>query len=153
MFPSPDEEAQAKLAAAALKTGPASKRSEPRHARPSSAGPYVAPGTAAEEQLAAIWEQVFGIERIGTQDDFFALGGESLLALQIVNRIRDAFGTEVSIREFFERPSIAGVAALLVAERDDTREAMDAIVPRAREAHRLGGSAREAVALSVKRES
>ncbi len=153
MFPSPDEEAQAKLAAAALKTGPASKRSELRHARPSSAGPYVAPGTAAEEQLAAIWEQVFGIERIGTQDDFFALGGESLLALQIVNRIRDAFGTEVSIREFFERPSIAGVAALLVAERDGTREAMDAIVPRAREAHRLGDSARGAVALSVKRES
>lgn len=153
MFPSPDEDSEAQLAATALKAGPRSAGSERRHSRPPSVGVYVAPATTVEERLAAIWEQVFGIDGIGTQDDFFALGGESLLALQIVNRIREVFRVDVSVRHFFEHPSIAGVASSLEATRDDSGEDVDAIVPRSRESHRLAGSARDAMTLSMERSS
>lgn len=149
MFPSPVEDSEAQLAATALKAGQRFAGSERRHPRPSSVGVYVAPATAVEEQLAAIWEQVFGIDGIGTQDNFFALGGESLLALQIVNRIRDAFRVEVPVRQFYENSSIAGVASIIEAARDNGPPVVDAIVPCPRESLRPAGPARDAMTLSV----
>lgn len=145
LFPSATEEAEAQLSAAVLKAAPPSMGSERRYPRPSSVGLYVAPATSVEERLAAIWAEVFGIEGIGTQDDFYALGGESLLALQIVNRIREAFRVEVSVRQFFERPSIAGVASILEAPGEESGEPLDAIVPRRRESHRRVASAPDAM--------
>ncbi|WP_437675093.1 type I polyketide synthase [Sorangium sp. So ce131] len=67
------------------------------------------PGDAAAE-IAAIWARAFGFDRVDPQQDFFALGGESLLALQILNRVRDTFQVELSLRDFFERPTVAALA-------------------------------------------
>jgi amino acid adenylation domain-containing protein len=75
--------------------------------------PYVAPGTALEQQLARLWGEVLGRERIGTRDDFFALGGHSLLLGQVRVRIREELGADVTLRELFEHPTIAGLAVLV----------------------------------------
>ncbi|MFP3939552.1 MAG: amino acid adenylation domain-containing protein, partial [Thermoanaerobaculia bacterium] len=74
-------------------------------------GPAEAPRTATEEVLAALWEEVLGVEAVGVHDDFFALGGHSLLATQVVARATRSFGVEVSLRTLFERPTVAALAA------------------------------------------
>lgn len=65
---------------------------------------------AVTAQMTAIWARAFGLDSMDPQKDFFALGGESLLALQILNRVRDTFGVELSLRAFFERPTVAALA-------------------------------------------
>ncbi|MGW1198622.1 amino acid adenylation domain-containing protein [Streptomyces sp. NPDC002536] len=71
---------------------------------------YEAPGTVTEEFLAEVWQELLGAERVGIHDDFFALGGDSLLALRTVSRINAAFGTELSPRVLFDRPTVAQTA-------------------------------------------
>ncbi|WP_286191325.1 non-ribosomal peptide synthetase [Comamonas sp. JC664] len=79
-----------------------------------AAGVYLPPRTEAEKKLAAIFEGVLRIERVGLGADFFALGGHSLLATQLVSRIREELGVELSLREVFESPSVDRLALRLV---------------------------------------
>ncbi|HEY6188738.1 MAG TPA: non-ribosomal peptide synthetase, partial [Pyrinomonadaceae bacterium] len=71
---------------------------------------YVAPQTPTEETLVRIWEEVMRLERIGTQDNFFQLGGHSLMATQVISRVRAAFSIELPLRRLFERPTVAALA-------------------------------------------
>jgi amino acid adenylation domain-containing protein len=71
---------------------------------------HVAPRTPVEEALAAIWGEVLRLERVGLGDDFFALGGHSLLIMRLIARIRAAFGLEISIRAVFAAPTLEGMA-------------------------------------------
>ncbi len=89
---------------------------------------YAAPRTASERTLADIWEQLLGIERIGVNDDFLALGGDSMMAALIIARIRDTTGAPVSILAFFEHPTIAGLAELIDRGGEDRFHANDPIV-------------------------
>ncbi|WP_326613088.1 non-ribosomal peptide synthase/polyketide synthase [Streptomyces scopuliridis] len=77
---------------------------------------YIAPRTPGEEVLADIWQEVLGVERIGAEDDFFELGGNSIQILQINSRIRAAFGVGFSVRAFYDSPTVAGLA-VAVEER------------------------------------
>ena len=72
---------------------------------------YVAPRDAAEKRLAGIWAEVLGLEQIGIYDNFFRIGGNSLLAAQVISRARQAFQVELSVASIFKDPSLAGQAA------------------------------------------
>ena len=77
---------------------------------PVSTGGYEAPQGETEMKLAAIWCEVLRIDRVGRDDDFFALGGNSLAGTQLVSRIRTALGVEIPLRLMFEGPTVAGFA-------------------------------------------
>ena len=66
---------------------------------PRAAGPDGAPQTAMERWLAAVWQEVLGVERVGVQDNFFDLGGHSLLAIRVLARIEQRIGQRVDFRE------------------------------------------------------
>jgi acyl carrier protein len=76
---------------------------------------HVPPRNDAEQMMARIWEDVLGREAVGVHDDFFALGGHSLIATRITARVRDRFGVELPLRRLFEHPTIAGLTAIVAA--------------------------------------
>ncbi|CAG0933461.1 phthiocerol/phenolphthiocerol synthesis type-I polyketide synthase E [Thermoflexales bacterium] len=81
-----------------------------RHARPNIRTPYVAPRHETELLLVNIFARMMGLDLVGVHDDFFELGGDSLLAAQIISRVREAFQLDLSLTNLFERPTIAFLA-------------------------------------------
>jgi len=77
---------------------------------------YEEPCGKAEQELAQIWSEVLRIECIGRKDNIFSLGGDSLHMILIASRIRRDFGVEIPIEDFFEAPTIEGLAATLREE-------------------------------------
>ncbi|MBV9774490.1 MAG: amino acid adenylation domain-containing protein, partial [Gemmatimonadetes bacterium] len=97
-------------------------------------GTYVAPRTPTEETLAEIWADVLRLDRVGAEDDFFALGGHSLLGTRVTTRMRDAFGVELPLRVVFEHPTLARLADRVEEElRAGAGVRIPPIVPAARE--------------------
>ncbi|MFE4519447.1 amino acid adenylation domain-containing protein, partial [Kitasatospora sp. NPDC056783] len=89
-------------------------------ARPDRTTPYVAPRPGTEQRLAAIWAEVLGVERVGARDNFFTLGGDSILSIQIVSRARAA-GLALTTKDVFRYQNIAELA-LTVGESADSPE-------------------------------
>jgi aryl carrier-like protein len=75
---------------------------------------YVPPRTDAEQKVAAIWQDLLRSERIGIYDNFFDLGGYSLLVVQLQNRLRRQFQKEISLVELFQHPTVASQGSLVV---------------------------------------
>jgi amino acid adenylation domain-containing protein len=90
------------------------------------AAAYVAPATASERALATVWAEVLGVDQVGRDDDFFALGGHSLKATQVVSRVHKRLGLDLSLRDVFGHPTLRAQAAVL-ADRD--RRAATVITP------------------------
>jgi acyl-CoA synthetase (AMP-forming)/AMP-acid ligase II/NAD(P)-dependent dehydrogenase (short-subunit alcohol dehydrogenase family)/acyl carrier protein len=67
---------------------------------------YIAPRTATEQQVAEIWSRLLRLQEVGIHDNFFVLGGNSLLATQLVSRLREAFRIEIPIRTIFEAQTV-----------------------------------------------
>ncbi|OBP13477.1 hypothetical protein A5320_18175 [Rheinheimera sp. SA_1] len=88
---------------------------------------YVAPRSALEATVAGIWQTVLGLAQVGIHDNFFALGGHSLLATRLISRIRQVFAVELHLRELFEAPTVAELAAQLSFA--DGRFVLPAIMP------------------------
>src|SRR5207237_9156513 len=82
------------------------ERAQPAHE-------LAAPLTETEQAVAAIWAELLKVEHIGRTDDFFDLGGDSLLAIRAVARIRDVFGVDLQTRTLFENPTVGDLAAVL----------------------------------------
>jgi aryl carrier-like protein len=71
---------------------------------------YEAPRTTAEKVLSEIWQAVLGVERVGVQDNFFSLGGDSILSIQVIARARQA-GLELAPRQLFQNQRLGELAA------------------------------------------
>ena len=82
-----------------------------RRQRPESAQPYTAPQSETETSLAEIWGTLLGLEQVSIHDNFFELGGHSLLATRLLARLHENMQVDLSLREFFETPTIATLAA------------------------------------------
>jgi acyl carrier protein len=79
------------------------------------AGENAPPGTPVETVLAQIWEELLQAKGIGVNDNFFDLGGHSLAATRLLSRVRDRFQVNVTMRSFFDRPTLRGLADLIAA--------------------------------------
>jgi amino acid adenylation domain-containing protein len=108
-------------------TGKVDRRALPEPSAPATVAPAdAAARTPVEEALVGIWETLLGVEGIGIDDDFFERGGHSLLATRVVSRILATLGVEIPLRQIFETPTVAGLAAAveeaLAATRGGGRE-------------------------------
>jgi amino acid adenylation domain-containing protein len=83
---------------------------------------YVRPRGPVEETVARIWAEVLGVERVGTQDNFFDLGGHSLLAIQVLSRLRQAFSINLPLRTLFEEPTVANLARVITQSQAESTE-------------------------------
>jgi acyl carrier protein len=83
--------------------------------RPAVSTTYQAPATETERRLAAIWSELLGIDRIGAHDDFFDLGGHSLMATRVLARIDHVLGARLSLRDVFDAPTIHLLAGKVTA--------------------------------------
>ena len=81
--------------------------------RPALREPYIAPTTAVQCKIVEVWQRVLAIEEIGINDDFFELGGNSLLATQLVMELREAFQMTIPLRNFFETPTVAALSTVI----------------------------------------
>ncbi|MFD0904252.1 amino acid adenylation domain-containing protein, partial [Actinomadura sediminis] len=99
----------------------------PELAAADPAAAYRAPSGPREEAVAAVFADLLGVDRdrIGADDDFFALGGNSLIAMRVVSRVRRAFDTEIPVRALFEAPTVAGLAALLGSGAEPVRPPLE----------------------------
>ena len=109
----------------------------PEHAQAQTHA-YVAPATPTEEVVASIWAEVLRCDRVSTSDNFFDLGGHSLMATQVVSRIREHFRVELAMRVLFEKPTVQGVSQAVEAAQALGEESDSAILPVSRDAYRAG---------------
>ncbi len=79
--------------------------------------PFVAPQTPTEVQLVELWQTILNVDRIGINDNFFTLGGHSILAMQIISRIPDLFEVTLSADTLFDNPTIAQLAVMITLEQ------------------------------------
>lgn len=86
---------------------------------------YVAPRTPTETALAGICATVLGLERVSIHDNFFEMGGHSLLAIRLITQLRDDFNVEIPLGTFFEKPTVADLALVITRiqiEQEDAAE-------------------------------
>ena len=94
--------------------------SQASHPRPNLGHEYVAPRNNLEATISRIWQQILGINQVGIYDSFFDLGGQSLLATQLLSRLREQFKVDLSLQSFFEAPTIIDQA--LIVEQNQSSE-------------------------------
>jgi amino acid adenylation domain-containing protein len=102
------------------RTGKVDRRALPAPDWSQRAEEFVAPRTELEKQIAQVWQEVLGIERVGVQDDFFEIGGHSLNATRVVLNLQTRLARGVSIRQLFLNPTIAELAVELSAENSSS---------------------------------
>jgi amino acid adenylation domain-containing protein len=103
---------------------------DPEGQRPSLESAYVEPETEAQRKIAAIWRGVLQIERVGINDNFFDLGGHSLLMVQLNSRLRAAFDCDISLVEMFKYSTVGSLAEYL-SRKETAPTSFDASYQRA----------------------
>lgn len=115
---------------------------KPGALRPELAAAYVAPRTELERTIASIWRELLRIEQVGLHDNFFDLGGHSLLVVQAQARLRDALGRDLPVVKLFQYPTISGLIEFLT-DREKSSNSQN---------HARGESKRAAFARPARRE-
>ena len=90
---------------------------EPDWRQTARTGQSKKPATSLERELAAIWEDLLGVEDVGVEDDFFTLGGHSLLVIRLLARIEDRFRVHIPVQTFFDNPTIAALTEEIQDQR------------------------------------
>jgi acyl-CoA synthetase (AMP-forming)/AMP-acid ligase II/acyl carrier protein len=83
-------------------------------------GSYVAPRTDIERTISSIWQELLGVARVGVQDNFFDLGGHSLLMVRMRNKLQEAFSIQPTIIDLFRYPTISSLTKYLGQEKNET---------------------------------
>lgn len=86
-------------------------------------------GSTVEEKVTHIWRRILGVDHVGLHDDFFALGGESLAALQIMNRVQEIFGMEITLKKFLEGPTVSRLSEHIRGQQEQGIRTVSDIVP------------------------
>ncbi len=103
---------------------------EARLASEADTAPPTPPRTPVEEVIAGIWEDLLGLGHpVGVDDDFFHLGGHSLLVIRLLSRLRQAFGADLPVQRAFESPTVAGLAAAVAAAGQGPNRPDNALPP------------------------
>jgi acyl carrier protein len=84
-----------------------------RYPRPALHTAFVAPESELEQGIAEIWQSLLGMDAVGIHDNLFELGGDSLLGIQLLSRVRSAFGIDMRPADFFRSPTVASLAELV----------------------------------------
>lgn len=98
------------LAQLYLETLKTTSLSTPKHSRPNLSNSYVIPRNETEQTLAQIWQELLGIEGIGVFDDFFELGGDSLIGTQLISRVKTSFGVKLPTKCVYLHPTIQSMS-------------------------------------------
>jgi amino acid adenylation domain-containing protein len=104
----------------------------PEDLQPENEGAFVEPRTRTERRLAEAWKEVLRVERVGVDDNFFDLGGHSLLVTQLASRIRSEFGLELPMSNVFDAPVLSALAArieTLLPEQETVERAVAPSLP------------------------
>ncbi len=107
--------------------------------RPNLPNECIPPATDAEKRLAELWEELLGIEGLGSTDNYFDLGGHSLLATRMIARVSEAFGADLMMQDVFESPTIrelAGAIERLTSKQNACRSMAEAAPPAVHKAAR-----------------
>ncbi|MEW6732935.1 MAG: amino acid adenylation domain-containing protein [Acidobacteriota bacterium] len=94
----------------------------PEGDRPELEASYAAPETEAQKKIAIIWQEVLGLERVGINDNFFDLGGHSLLMVQVHSKLREAFNSNLALIDMFRYPTVTALAKCLSQQPSPTNE-------------------------------
>ena len=101
----------------------------PQYERPNISSDFVAPATPIERELATVWRDLLGVERVGRDDDFFELGGQSLIAVRLFTRMKKKYAIDLPLATLFEAPTIAQCAAIVAAKMGIVDAVIDAHGP------------------------
>ena len=93
---------------------PDCNRGRRKHPRPSLSTQLMAPRNEIESKLVEIWKETLSVEEIGVHDNFFEVGGDSLLATQLISRLSETFRVDLSLRALFETPTVANLALVII---------------------------------------
>jgi thioesterase domain-containing protein/acyl carrier protein len=88
----------------------------PQYERPNISSDYVPPATPIERELATVWREVLGVERVGRDDDFFELGGQSLIAVRLFTKMKKRYAIDLPLSTLFEAPTIAECASIVATK-------------------------------------
>ena len=83
------------------------------------------PRTDLEKSIAAIWQELLGVERVGVDDNFFELGGDSFLGIQVIARLKTQLGVKVSAVSLYEGPRVGLLADIITASTQEKAPAFD----------------------------
>jgi len=83
------------------------------YTRPELNCPYVTPRDQIEQKVAAIWQKLLCIDRVGIYDNFFEIGGDSLNVIEVVNQLRNEFNINIPTYIIFQSPNVSSISSVL----------------------------------------